>query len=142
MLQAYGRREPPGGSHGSAASWSPSCRPHHGKHEHEHEHGSHARPHEHERTHPPRNRLLQKVQFPHEVRGPQRQHVSEPGEERDYGVALPLRRNGSQTRGVHCLIDADSFTSHPANTKRSPNAGLMLGQRRRRCTNIKPALGH
>ena len=28
-----------------------------------------------------------------------------------------------------------------ANTRRSPNAGLMLGQRRRRWPNIKPALG-
>ena len=30
----------------------------------------------------------------------------------------------------------------PANTKRRPNAGLMLGHRRRRWPNIKPALGH
>ena len=30
----------------------------------------------------------------------------------------------------------------PANTRRWPNADLMLGQRRRRWTNIKSALGH
>ena len=30
---------------------------------------------------------------------------------------------------------------HPANTSRSPNVGLMLDQRRRRWTNIKPTLG-
>ena len=29
----------------------------------------------------------------------------------------------------------------PANTRRGPNAGLMLGQRRRRWANINPALG-
>ena len=29
----------------------------------------------------------------------------------------------------------------PANTRRLTNAGLMLGQRRRRWTNIKPTLG-
>ena len=33
------------------------------------------------------------------------------------------------------------FTTMPANTRRSPNAGLMLGQRHRRWPNIKPALG-
>ena len=30
---------------------------------------------------------------------------------------------------------------HPANTIRRPNAGLMLGRRRRRRSNNKPALG-
>ena len=29
----------------------------------------------------------------------------------------------------------------PAKTRRSPNAGLMLGQRQRQWANIKPALG-
>ena len=31
---------------------------------------------------------------------------------------------------------------YPVNTWRWPNAGLMFGQRLRRCPNIKPALGH
>ena len=33
------------------------------------------------------------------------------------------------------------FASNPSNTRKSPNADLMLGQRRRRWTNIKSALG-
>ena len=34
-----------------------------------------------------------------------------------------------------------SKTTFPANTKRSPNAGLMLAHYLRRWTNISPALG-
>ena len=33
------------------------------------------------------------------------------------------------------------YTVHPENTRSSPNAGLMLGQRRRRLPNNKPTLG-
>ena len=33
------------------------------------------------------------------------------------------------------------YISIPGNTKRWPNVGLMMGQRRRRWTNIKPILG-
>ena len=38
-------------------------------------------------------------------------------------------------------LAASSGTLYPANTRRSPNVGTMLGQRRRRWTNIVPTLG-
>ena len=37
------------------------------------------------------------------------------------------------------LINVDPFTV-PANTRRSPNVGSLLGQRRRRCANIESTL--
>ena len=47
-------------------------------------------------------------------------------------------------RPGHILLTTIARACHPANpanTRRLPNVGLMLGQRRRRWTNIKPTLG-
>ena len=44
-------------------------------------------------------------------------------------------------RHEHDHIIATTLIHNTENMKHSPNADLMLGQRRRRWTNIKPALG-
>ena len=57
-------------------------------------------------------------------------------------------KNGSQTilrdysllTGGYCM-NTKSFLGIPANMRLSPNVGTMLGQRRRRWTNIEPTLG-
>ena len=47
---------------------------------------------------------------------------------------------GSKTENYMHLITSCLYIGKPANPRRWSNAGLMLGQRRRRWTNIKPAL--
>ena len=39
------------------------------------------------------------------------------------------------------MIKCAILTLYPANMRNYPIPGLMLGQRRRRCTNIDPAMG-
>ena len=47
-------------------------------------------------------------------------------------------RGDLETADPHACVDMRAF---PANSVHSPNAGLMLGQRRRRWSNIKTVLG-
>ena len=44
-------------------------------------------------------------------------------------------------RQVNAVLLLALSEDNPVNTRRSPNAGSMLGQRRRRWANIEPALG-
>ena len=56
---------------------------------------------------------------------------------------MPAEAEGRQTHGdlttLKMCIDTP-LSGYPANSSHSNNAGLMLGQRRRRWSNIKPAL--
>ena len=54
-----------------------------------------------------------------------------------YHFGSPIVRQGEPVQGLHFIT---KWVSSPENTRYSPNAGLMLGQRRKRSSNIKPTL--
>ena len=55
----------------------------------------------------------------------------------DNYVSLFIYNNDADGNGMLKAVIFD----HPANMRRCPNVGLLLGQRRRRWANSKPALG-
>ena len=58
---------------------------------------------------------------------------------------LPTKQNNMRTYKKQCAGMGGFrkwYKMFPANTKLETNAGLMLGQRRRRWANINPALTH
>ena len=57
------------------------------------------------------------------------------------GGAGAVHRQEVNERSDAPLLHVRYHGTSPAHTRRLPNAGLWLGQRRRRCANIEPTLG-